>query len=149
MISRSRHILLLMLCILMHMAGAVGQNTANDTLSELEDKRDKAILEEVLPYVLQLQAVYFSNDTTNNVSQQKAICLIPEDVQEVFPGLLEQDKRGSLSINDNALTVVLLQAIKEQQFLIDQQNQNNEKQQYQIENLTEEINQLKQQIDKK
>jgi predicted RNA-binding protein len=59
-----------------------------------------------------------------------------------------EDNEGYLSVDYSKFTAVLLQAIKEQQVLIEQQNQNNEKQQDQIEFLMEELKAIKEEIKK-
>ncbi|KAA3645759.1 MAG: hypothetical protein DWP98_11120 [Bacteroidetes bacterium] len=88
----------------------------------------------------------------------KEIGFIAQELQLVFPQAATGD--STLSVEEKPMVVdyskltplltggiqELLKIIKEQQLLIDQQNQNNEKQQYQIDFLMEELKQLKEKI---
>lgn len=123
----------------------IAENGINSSDSRL--KTDIKPILNVLQTLDQIKGVYHYWDTLNfadrNYSSEQALGLIAQDIQKVYPELVLEDKDGYLSVDYSKFTAVLLQAIKEQQILIDQQNQNNEKQQYQIEFLMEEVKQLK------
>ncbi len=114
------------------------------------DKRFKTNIEpitDVLAKLRGIQGIYHYWDTINfpdrGYSDGRTIGVIAQEIRLDFPELVYEDKEGYLSVDYPKFTAVLLQAIKEQQFLIDQQNQNNEKQQYQIDNLIQEMEELK------
>ncbi len=123
--------------------------TVNGTInpSDKRLKTDIVPINGALDKVLQLKGIYHYWDTLNfpnrSFSSERTIGLIAQDVQKVFPELISTDDDGYLGVNYTKFTAVLLQAMKEQQALIDQQNQNNEKQQYQIDFLMEELKALK------
>lgn len=121
--------------------------------SDKRFKKDIIPITSVLENILELKGVYYYWDTLNypnrGFSSSKTIGLIAQDLQKYYPELVHTDKQGYLAVDYSKFSAVLLQAIKEQQFLIDQQNQNNEKQQYQIDFLIEEIRQLKEELNTK
>ncbi len=132
-----------------------GNITLSGSTIHTSDKRlktDIQVLEGVLPKVLQLKGVTHYWDTLNHPNRgfvsDRVIGVIAQDIQKVYPELVHTDKDGFLAVDYTKFSAVLLQAIKEQQQLIDRQNQNNEKQQYQIDNLMEEIRLLTKKIEK-
>jgi hypothetical protein len=132
---------------------SAGNITLSGSTIHTSDKRLKTnieVLENVLPKILQLKGVTHYWDTVNysnrGFTSKRTIGVIAQDIQKVYPELVHTDKSGFLAVDYTKFTAVLLQAIKEQQILIDQQNQNNERQQYEIDYLKEELNQLKQMI---
>ena len=102
----------------------------------------KLKINNVLNIVLALNAVQYSDSSSNN-EDIKYIGLIAQELQKDYPELVTKNENGYLAIDYARFTAVLVQALKEQQFLIDQQHQNNEKQQYEIDYLKEELKQLK------
>ncbi len=116
----------------------------------ISDKRYKTNivpLTEVLPLLMELQGVYHNWDSASfpemNFTQKRTIGVIAQEIQKVFPELVSEGPDGYLGVEYSKFTAVLLQAIKEQQDLINQQNQNNDKQQNQIDILINEVKQLK------
>lgn len=129
---------------------ANGGNVRANGIALISDQRYKiniSPLENVLENVLQLKGVYHYWDTLQfpqmNFTQERTIGLIAQEVQKVYPELVNKGPNGYLAVDYPKFTAVLLQAIKEQQLLIDQQNQNNDKQQSQIDELIEEVKRLK------
>ena len=116
-------------------------------ISDERFKINKKALGPVLNNVINLSTIYHHWDTLNykdrDFSEDRAIGLIAQEIQRYFSELVDEDKEGFLSVDYAKFSVVLLAAIKEQQQLIDAQNQNNEKQQYEIDSLREEMNQLR------
>lgn len=104
-------------------------------------------IKNVLADLQYLEGIYHHWDTTNTnpgrFQSRRTIGFIAQKLQRVYPELVYEDEEGYLSVDYSKFTAVLLQAIKEQQLLIDQQNQNNEKQQYEIDALREELESLK------
>jgi hypothetical protein len=132
-----------------------GSIRANATVyaSDRRLKTDIKEIKNVLSSLDQITGVYHYWDTLNfadrNYSSKQALGVIAQDIQKVYPQLVLEDNEGYLSVDYSKFTAVLLQAIKEQQVLIEQQNQNNEKQQNDINILKEEIKELKKLINQK
>jgi|GEM_PF-2598029 len=122
-------------------------------LSDKRYKKDIVALSEVLPLLMQLEGVYHHWDTAAypemNFSTERTIGVVAQEIQKYFPELVTEGPDGFLGVEYSKFTAVLLEAIKEQQRLIDAQNQNNEKQQYEIDQLMEEVKQLKNIIQEK
>lgn len=74
---------------------------------------------------------HFWNDT--ELSQEKQIGLIAQEVEKEFPELVSTDNEGMKSVNYASMVAPLIEAVKEQQ--------------EQIENLTDKNNDFQQQID--
>lgn len=104
-------------------------------------------IQNVLADLQYLEGIYHHWDTTNTnpgrFQTRRTIGFIAQKLQRVYPELVYEDEEGYLSVDYSKFTAVLLQAIKEQQLLIDQQNQNNEKQQYEIDALRDELESIK------
>lgn len=116
-------------------------------ISDERFKINKKPLDPVLNKVINLSTIYHHWDTLNykdrDFSEDRAIGLIAQEIQRYFPELVDKDKEDFLSVDYAKFSVVLLAAIKEQQQLIDAQHQNNERQQYEIDALRDEIEKLK------
>jgi flagellar biosynthesis chaperone FliJ len=65
---------------------------------------------------------YNYNWIDQNKSQDKQIGLLAQEVKQVLPDLVREDKNGTLSVNYQGMVPVLVEAIKEQQKQIDEQN---------------------------
>jgi hypothetical protein len=122
----------------LHVAGNV---LANDYLTK-SDRRFKADirnLENVLAKLDLINAVSFKwneeNESPNDVSDRRAIGVIAQEVEEVFPEMVRTTEDGGYkSVSYNQLTAVLLEAVKELK------KQNNE--------LLERIDALERQLEK-
>jgi hypothetical protein len=122
-----------------------GQENLSSSRKNIDDERlmaHKLKISNALNAVLAINAVHYA-DSSSNSADRNYIGLIAQDVQKSFPELISTNEAGYLSIDYAGLTALLTAAMKEQQFLIDQQNQNNERQQYEIDALKEEIKQFK------
>jgi hypothetical protein len=80
---------------------------------------------------------YFKDQNTHPVGRQ--IGFIAQEVREVIPELVQEDGQGYLSVDYSKMSVILLQAFKEQQKQL-------EGQQKQIESAKQENQQLKSEI---
>lgn len=102
-------------------------------MSDISLKKDIAVLPQVLKKVTQLQpcSYRFKDD---NSEGNKSIGLIAQEVEPLFPEVVNE-KDGVKGINYDAFAIIAIQAIKEQQEMI-------EKQQLQIEELKNMISNL-------
>ena len=111
-----------------------GQVRANNVSVSSDErlKHDITPLSGSLSKILGLRGVsYFWNDT--ELSQEKQIGLIAQEVEKEFPELVSTDNEGMKSVNYASMVAPLIEAVKEQQ--------------EQIENLTDKNNDFQQQID--
>ncbi|MFC2129542.1 tail fiber domain-containing protein [Bacteroidota bacterium] len=75
----------------------------------------KEMLEKITP-------VYYEFIKNGSMPEGEQIGFIAQEVQEVLPELVLEDSRGFLSVDYSKMSVVLLQAVKEQQSEIDRKN---------------------------
>ncbi len=101
--------------------------------SDARLKKDIESLSDVLSDVLKLQGRRFRFINDNSSTQQ--IGFIAQDVEKVFPEFVVTDSRGYKSLTYGQVSAVLVEAIKEQQELI-------ESLQSQIDELNEKINKM-------
>lgn len=84
-------------------------------IKKLENINDK--LKKVSGYTYYLNSKEFQ---TKNFDNNEQIGLMAQEVMEVFPQLVKEDKTGYLAVNYQGMIPVLLEAIKEQQKSIDE-----------------------------
>ncbi len=102
-----------------------GNMTIAGTLTQLSDARLKQNIRplgQALDKINAIKPVYFAfkDQTTHPAGDH--IGVIAQDVQKVFPELVQTDAQGYLSVEYANFTAVLLQAIQEQQAEIESQN---------------------------
>lgn len=121
--------------------------------SDARFKNKISNLDSVLIKLQNLQAVYHYWNTEafpdRNFDSTRTIGLIAQELQKIYPELVSVDAKGYLGVDYAKFSAVLLQAIKEQQQIINQQMQNNERQQYQLDNLQAEIELIKKKVQEK
>lgn len=117
--------------------------------SDIRLKQNIEKLGNVLPSIKQLQGVTFSfKSDAQNISQ---IGFIAQDVEKLFPQLVTTDSNGFKSIAYGQVSAVLVEAIKEQQNIIETQQEEIDalKQRVsELEKLKAEIDQIKSLITK-
>lgn len=131
-----------------------GKLTISGTLTQNSDiklKENISPLENVLSKITNIKPVYFEFKDKQAHPAGKHIGFIAQEFEKDFPELVSKDSRGYLSIQYQNVSAILLQAIKEQQLIIDKQQQeitllkNSIKE---IETLKAELNALKELITK-
>lgn len=103
-----------------------------NALSDARTKRNIAPISNALQIVNQLNGYYYNWNT----SDEKQVGLIAQEVENVLPELVSHNESGTKFLNYDGLTPVLVEAIKEQQKLLQQQAS-------QIKELQKEIEKLK------
>ncbi|MBR5167409.1 MAG: tail fiber domain-containing protein [Salinivirgaceae bacterium] len=133
--------------------------TANNVSasSDFRLKKDIQPLDGALDKVLKLRGVSFYwkskeemaaakgkdvNNMSYGYSKDKQIGVIAQEIEEVLPELVVTDNEGFKSVKYENLTPVLIEAMKEQQAIIDAQNQKIESQQQQIDELKKMMEEL-------
>ncbi|MEX0813583.1 MAG: tail fiber domain-containing protein [Chitinophagales bacterium] len=108
------------------LAGRFKSNGINET-SDIRFKQNINALENSLDKVKQLRGVnyYWKVDEfpDKGFSKGKEIGVIAQEVEEIFPELVSIDDHGYKSVQYSHLVPVLIEAIKEQQALIENQKQ--------------------------
>ena len=123
-------------------AVTINATTLNGTLSESSDIRLKTNikpLEKALDKVLTLNGITYEWRTSEfperHFDSKAHIGVVAQEVEKVLPELVNTDENGYKSVEYANLTPVLIEAIKEQQAIIDQQNKR-------IENLEKMLEEL-------
>ena len=114
-----------------------GTVTANGVLltSDSRFKKNITSINNVLTKITQLNAYhYYWKDDQNDPSLQTGV--LAQEVEKVFPELVKKNENGYLSVNYSGLIPVLIESTKEQQKQITIQQQ-------QIQELRDELKQLK------
>jgi len=113
-------------------------------LTQASDRRLKENIElfklkhqDVTSKLNQIEPVYYEWKDKKTHGEGVHLGVIAQDVQEEFPELIMTDSEGYLSVDYSRLSVILLQAVKNQQSQIQQQ-------QFQHEELVKELKQMKQ-----
>ena len=102
---------------------ATGDIVAYGSVSDKSYKENIKPITGALELVNNLKGVTFDwkedTDTKKMVGIKEDIGFIAQDVQEVLPTLVRKNENGKLSLRDKGIVPVLVEAIKEQQNLID------------------------------
>ena len=104
--------------------GTVGAVSFYNT-SDRNLKKEIETLEGALAMVLDLRAVTFKWDTSNpdlgNLNEGSQVGVIAQEVEKIIPELVTERPDGYKGVSYGQLSAVLVEAIKEQQSLIDKQ----------------------------
>jgi hypothetical protein len=105
-------------------------NTSDERL-----KQDITEVEDVLPRLDDIRSVRFRFKDQGDGTSDYHLGLLAQEVRAVFPELVEERADGYLGVSYGHMSAVLLQAIKEQQALIESQQRQLDTQQAQIDAL--------------
>lgn len=115
--------------------------------SDVRWKRDIEPLEDVLKKVQQLRGVNYhwkkQEFAHKNFTDEKQLGLIAQEVEKVYPELISTDNEGYKSMDYMSFSAVLLEAIKEQQLIIENQKGEIKKQNQEIRTLKVESSKQK------
>ncbi len=104
--------------------GAAFCSSGSWTGSDKRFKKDIKKIENVSEKLNKLNAYSYNFKTeefkNKNFDKTEQIGFIAQEVQQVFPQLVKEDKQGYLAVNYQGMVPVLLEAIKEQQKNIDE-----------------------------
>lgn len=101
-------------------------------------KKDIDPLNNVLEDILKLNGYqyYWKTDT---LSEQQEIGVIAQEVEEIFPALVKENTEGYKGVNYNGLVALLLEALKDQQKVIQQLTTENKAMKSDIELIKEAL----------
>ncbi|MFZ5940296.1 MAG: tail fiber domain-containing protein [Bacteroidota bacterium] len=101
------------------------------TVSDARFKTNIRSLGDVLPDLEKVRGVYYNwrreEHPEMDFNDARQIGFIAQEVEKVYPEMVTTDEKGYKSVDYSKMTVVLLEAVKEQQTLIDEQNKRIEK----------------------
>ena len=112
------------------------------TLTQDSDERLKTnivSMESKLDVVNRINPVYYEFKDQRTHPAGRQIGFIAQEIQPLFPELVKTGEGGFLSVDYAKMTVVLLQALKEQQQIIEQQQIDNESLQKQIDDINQKL----------
>lgn len=112
----------------LYVNGKIGSNGINET-SDIRFKKDIEPLKSSLEKLLQLRGVSYhwrhEEFPDKKFEEGKDIGVIAQEVEKLFPELVNTDDEGYKAVEYSHLVPVLIEAIKEQQAIIEFQKQEN------------------------
>ena len=112
----------------------------------LSDSRTKDEIENISDAMATIDALngvsYLSKGKSNRLYG-----LIAQEVEQVLPELVKEDAAGYYAVNYDGFIPVLIEGMKEQQEIIEEERETNSVQQEVIKNLSERLEQLEAQLD--
>jgi len=104
----------------------IGDLVAYGTPSDKQYKENIKPIESALDKAMKLQGVTFDWKKSDSILDIKEdIGFIAQDVQEVLPELVRKNENGKLSLRQQGITPILLEAIKELKAEIEELKLNN------------------------
>ena len=91
---------------------------------------------------MQINPVYFNFKKHSTPEPKRQIGFIAQEVQPLFPEIVSVSHNGKLAMDYPKMTAVLLQAVKEQQKVIEEQNKKNQELQEQLNSIIERLEKL-------
>jgi hypothetical protein len=114
---------------------------SSGSCSDVRYKRDINIIHGALEKINKINGVYYYWRTKEfsdmEFSEERQVGIIAQEIEKLFPELVNTDASGYKSVNYSKITTVLIEAVKEQQQTIEE-----------LENEIEKINDLQNQIDR-
>ena len=100
-----------------------GTGTGTNIISDRQLKRDISKIQDPLQGILSLNGVTYHYDTANHpemgLSDKPQIGFIAQNLEEVYPQLVVTKENGYKAVNYAPMVAVLVEAIKEQQAMIE------------------------------
>jgi len=122
-----------------------GDMTIAGTLTQLSDislKKNIESISGVLPIIKKINPVYFEFKNKEIYPSDRQIGFIAQNIQKYYPEMVKKGENGMLSVNYSGMSVILLQAINEQQELIQKQQEENKILKEQIEEINNKLDKL-------
>jgi hypothetical protein len=120
----------------MTIAGSLTQN------SDIRLKENIAPFSSATDCLDKINPVYYTFKDKSSHPAGRQIGFIAQEVKSVIPELVTEDAYGYLSVDYSKMTVVLLQAVKEQEKVIQQQKLENEELKNRLDKIEEKMNGL-------
>lgn len=128
----------------LHVAGNICYTGSIGACSDIRYKTNFKPLTNALENVMRMKGVSYNwkvNDFPgNNFTPDSQIGFIAQDLEKIYPEVVLTDNKGYKSVDYGKLTAVLVEAMKEQQKVIDELKLHNTKQDVTIESLKSQLN---------
>jgi hypothetical protein len=121
-----------------------GNLNISGTYSSSDIKLKEKIEEmgEALPVLKQLKPIYFEFKNKEIYPNTRQIGFIAQDIAKYYPEMVLKAGNGMLSIDYSKMTVILVQAINEQQQIIETQQKENDELKKQIEEINRKLDMI-------
>jgi hypothetical protein len=123
----------------LHVVGNICYTGSIGACSDMRYKKNIVLLSNSLSKVLKIQGVNYDWKTTEFPEKQfvntQQIGFIAQDMEKIYPEMVITDKEGYKSVDYSRLTPVLVEAMKEQQKIIEEQKAEIETQKQQIKKM--------------
>lgn len=131
--------------VMLYVQGTVSA-TAYVTNSDKRYKTNFKDVENVIPAIKNIRPVFYdwNADLYPEMKFDKArqIGFIAQDIEPLFPEMVQTDNNGYKSVDYGKMTVVLLEAVKEQQKQIESSQEENNQLKSQLQALQEKVEQI-------
>lgn len=128
-------------------------STGGWTGSDSRWKKDLEPVRNTILKISKLQSYYYNWKTDEypemNFENERQLGLIAQDVEKIFPELVRTDKNGYKAVSYEKLSVILLEAIKEQQQQVESEMEENRQLRTELESLKERLSVLEAMIENK
>ncbi len=115
----------------LRVAGNICYSGTIGACSDLRYKKNFSKIENPLNKVLSLNGLHYDwrvdEFKENNFTKDRQIGFIAQEIEKIFPEMVFTDEKGYKSVDYSRLTPVLVEAIKEQQKMINELKTNNQK----------------------
>ncbi len=132
--------------------GAITTNAGLTCSSDIRYKKDIKHLPDALTNVIKLQGVnYFwkvNEFPEKHFTETKQIGFIAQELEKIYPEMVFTDDKGYKSVDYSRLTPVLVEAIKEQQKIIESLKESNQGSELKIQNSELKIQKLEAAVEK-
>jgi hypothetical protein len=109
----------------LHVVGNICYTGTSGACSDIRYKKDFAQLTKPLENILKINGLYYywkkDEFPDKQFTSNRQIGFIAQDIEKIYPELVMTDKDGYKSVDYSRLTPVLVEAMKEQQKIIDKQ----------------------------
>lgn len=131
----------------LNVAGTINSSGGYYNVSDLRRKKNLQPIENVLSQILKLEGYKFNwrkdEFPEMNFGPDFQLGFIAQEVEQFFPELVVTGSDGFKSLDYSKMTVLLLQAVKEQQHQIDTVNRENTQLKSELKELKENIDQIR------
>lgn len=107
----------------LHVVGNICYTGSSSACSDKRFKREIETLDNVLASILQIQPVRYDwkqdEFPERNFTTEKQLGFIAQEVQAYFPEMVLESEDGFLAVDYSRMNAVLIEAVKEQQVMID------------------------------
>lgn len=135
----------------LHVVGDICYTGSIGACSDIRYKKNLRPITGALASLGQIQGMYYDWNTEafpeKEFNSDRQIGFSAQELEKIYPEVVQTDPDGFKSVDYSRLTPILVEAVKEQQTIIEEQNKKIEYQQDQINLILQELVTLKNQLD--